>query len=152
MVILFAAVVTRPEIAEVLARDRGYFNTFGGNPVSCAAGLAVLDVIEKEGLQNNAYDVGEYLKKRLGELKKNFPLLGQVHGSGLLLGININTPGGTPNPDMAEYIMNHMRQNGVLIGTTGQKSNVLKIRPPLVFENEHADILLEALKKALKEY
>jgi len=146
-----AAVVTRPEIAEVLANETGYFNTFGGNPVSCAAGLAVLDVIEKEGLQNNAYDVGEYLKKRLGELKKNFPLLGQVHGSGLLLGIDINTPGGTPNPDMAEHIMNHMRQNGVLVGTTGQKSNVLKIRPPLVFEKEHADILLAALEKASKE-
>jgi len=146
-----AAVVTRPEIAEALARDRGYFNTFGGNPVSCAAGLAVLDVIEKEGLQKNASDVGEYLKERFGELRKKYPLLGQVHGSGLLLGININTPGGSPNPDMAEHIMNHMRQNGVLIGTTGQKSDVLKIRPPLVFEKEHADILLEALKKALEE-
>jgi len=102
--------------------------------VSCAAGLAVLDVIEKEGLQKNASDVGEYLKERFGELRKKYPLLG-----------------GSPNPDMAEHIMNHMRQNGVLIGTTGQKSDVLKIRPPLVFEKEHADILLEALKKALEE-
>jgi len=71
-----AAVVTRPEIAEVLANETGYFNTFGGNPVSCAAGLAVLDVIEKEGLQQNAYEVGEYLKEGLSELQKNYPLLG----------------------------------------------------------------------------
>ena len=147
-----AAVVTRPEIAEVLANETGYFNTFGGNPVSCAAGLAVLDVIEKEGLQQNALEVGQYLKEGLGELQKSYPLLGQVHGSGLLLGIDVNNSEGQPDPDLADRIMNHMRQNGVLVGTTGQKSNVLKIRPPLVFEQEHADILLAALKKALEEY
>jgi len=146
-----AAVVTRPEIAEVLANETGYFNTFGGNPVSCAAGLAVLDVIEKEGLQQNANEVGQYLKEGLGELQKCYPLLGQVHGSGLLLGIDINTTEGKPDPDMADQIMNNMRQNGVLIGTTGYKSQVLKIRPPLVFEQKHADILLEALKKALEK-
>jgi len=146
-----AAVATRPEIAEALAKETGYFNTFGGNPVSCAAGLAVLDVIEKEGLQQNANEVGQYLKKGIGELQKSYPLLGQVHGSGLLLGIDINTAEGKPDPDMADHIMNHMRQNGVLVGTTGPKSQVLKIRPPLVFEQEHADILLAALKKALEE-
>jgi 4-aminobutyrate aminotransferase-like enzyme/Ser/Thr protein kinase RdoA (MazF antagonist) len=146
-----AAVVTRPEIAEVLANETGYFNTFGGNPVSCAAGLAVLDVIEKEGLQQNAHEVGQYLKEGLGELQKSYPQLGQVHGSGLLLGLDINTPKGKPDPEIADKIMNHMRQNGVLVGITGQKSSVLKIRPPLVFEKEHADILLAVLKKALEE-
>jgi len=146
-----AAVVTRPEIAEVLANEAGYFNTFGGNPVSCAAGLAVLDVIEKEGLQQNANEVGQYLKDGLGELQKKYPLLGQVHGSGLLLGININTPGGTTNPEKADKVMNHMRDNGVLVGTTGPKSQTLKIRPPLVFNKEHADILLAALGMALDE-
>jgi 4-aminobutyrate aminotransferase-like enzyme/Ser/Thr protein kinase RdoA (MazF antagonist) len=146
-----AAVVTRPEIAVALADQTGYFNTFGGNPVSCAAGLAVLDVIEKEGLQQNANEVGQYLKEGLGELQKSYPQLGQVHGSGLLLGLDINTPKGKPDPEIADKIMNHMRQNGILVGTTGQKSSVLKIRPPLVFEKEHADILLAALKKALEE-
>jgi 4-aminobutyrate aminotransferase-like enzyme/Ser/Thr protein kinase RdoA (MazF antagonist) len=146
-----AAVVTRPEIAETLANQTGYFNTFGGNPVSCAAGLAVLDVIEKEGLQQNAHEVGQYLKEGLGEFQKSYPQLGQVHGSGLLLGLDINTPKGKPDPEIADKIMNHMRQNGVLVGITGQKSSVLKIRPPLVFEKEHADILLAALKKALEE-
>ena len=91
------------------------------------------------------------MKKGIDELQKSYPLLGQVHGSGLLLGIDINTAEGKPDPDMADHIMNHMRQNGVLVGTTGHKSQVLKIRPPLVFEQEHADILLAALKKALEE-
>ena len=104
-----AAVVTRPEIAEVLANETGYFNTFGGNPVSCAAGLAVLDVIEKEGLQQNANEVGQYLKKGIGELQKSYPLLGQVHGSGLLLGIDINTAEGI---DSILYSLNRMRCAG----------------------------------------
>ena len=146
-----AAVVTRPEIAEVLARDRGYFNTFGGNPVSCAAGLAVLDVIEEEALQENALKVGEYLIKGLEKLQKQYRVLGQIHGSGLLLGLDINTINSKPDAEKADQIMNHMRQNQVLIGITGQDENVLKIRPPLVFEEVHADILLEALKGALED-
>jgi len=146
-----AAVVTTAEIAEALARDRGYFNTFGGNPVSCAAGLAVLDVIEKEGLQENALKVGVYLVKGLEDLRKDFPVLGPIHGSGLLLGIDVFSNSGEPDGERADQIMNNMRQNHVLVGTTGEKSNVLKIRPPLVFEKEHADILLVALKRALEE-
>jgi len=146
-----AAVVTRPEIAEVLANETGYFNTFGGNPVSCAAGLAVLDVIEKEGLQQNALEVGQYLKDEIGRIQKRYPMLGQMHGSGLLLGIEINKSDGQPDPELAKLIMNLMRENGVLVGTTGPYSHILKIRPPLVFEREHADILLTELKKALEE-
>jgi 4-aminobutyrate aminotransferase-like enzyme/Ser/Thr protein kinase RdoA (MazF antagonist) len=146
-----AAVVTRPEIAEVLANETGYFNTFGGNPVSCAAGLAVLDVIEEEGLQQNALEVGQYLKDEIGGIQKRYPMLGQMHGSGLLLGIEINKSDGQPDPELAKLIMNLMRENGVLLGTTGPYSHILKIRPPLVFEREHADILLTELKKALEE-
>jgi len=146
-----AAVVTRPEIAEALANETGYFNTFGGNPVSCAAGLAVLDVIEKEGLQQNANEVGEYLKVGLQELKTHHPRLGHLHGAGLLLGIDIISPDEEPDSRLADRIMNHMRDNGVLVGTTGPISQTLKIRPPLVFEKEHADILMVALKKALEE-
>ena len=146
-----AAVVTTAEIAETLARDRGYFNTFGGNPVSCAAGLAVLDVIEKEGLQENALKVGAYLVKGLEDLRKDFSVLGPIHGSGLLLGVDIITAEGNPDGDRADQIMNHLRENRVLIGVTGPDENVLKIRPPLVFEEIHADILLAALKAALEE-
>ncbi|MFL7890724.1 MAG: aminotransferase class III-fold pyridoxal phosphate-dependent enzyme [Anaerolineales bacterium] len=144
-----AAVVTRPEIAKAMADEKGYFNTFGGNPVSCAAGLAVLEVIEKEGLQQNALEVGQYLRERLEGIKLAYPVIGEIHGSGLLQGIEIVSSDGALDPEMADRIMNRMREEGVLIGTTGQDYPILKIRPPMVFQKEHADILLEALIKAL---
>jgi 4-aminobutyrate aminotransferase-like enzyme/Ser/Thr protein kinase RdoA (MazF antagonist) len=145
-----AAVVTRPEIAEILANETSYFSTFGGNPVSCVAGLAVLEVIEKEALQENALEVGQYFKKRMAILQRDYPVIGEVHGSGLLLGIDIINPDGTLNPDMADHIMNHMREDGVLIGTTGPNYATLKIRPPMVFQKEHAEILLAALIDAME--
>jgi 4-aminobutyrate aminotransferase-like enzyme len=144
-----AAVVTTSEIAEIFGKETEYFNTFGGNPVSCAAGLAVLEVIEKEALQKNALEVGKYLKKHLTILKRDYPVIGELRGSGLLLGIDIIKPDGALDPEMADRIMNNMRENGVLIGTTGQTYATLKIRPPIVFRKEHADILLAALMKAL---
>jgi len=146
-----AAVITRPEIAEALANETGFFSTFGGNPVSCAAGLAVLEVIEKEGLQQNALEVGQYLRAKLTVLQKEYPVIGEIHGSGLLQGIDILKPDGRPDPELADQIMNHMRENGVLIGTTGQPYSVLKIRPPIVFQKEDADMLLTALSKAVDE-
>ena len=146
-----AGVVTRPEIAEALAKETGYFNTFGGNPVSCAAGLAVLEVIEKEGLQQNALVVGQYLREKLTALQEIYPVIGEIHGSGLLQGIDIIKADGKPDPELADRIMNHMRENDVLIGTTGQPYSVLKIRPPIVFKRKDVDILLSALKKALDE-
>ena len=146
-----AAVVTRPEIAEAIANETGYFNTFGGNPVSCAAGLAVLEVIEKEALQHNALEIGQYLRERLVLLQRDYPVIGELHGSGLLQGIDIVKPNGAPDPEMADRIMNHMSENGVLIGTTGQYYSILKIRPPIVFQKGHVDMLLTALIKALNE-
>jgi 4-aminobutyrate aminotransferase-like enzyme/Ser/Thr protein kinase RdoA (MazF antagonist) len=146
-----AAVLTRPEIAAALADDTGYFNTFGGNPVSCAAGLAVLDVIEAEDLQRNALEVGGYLSERFAALQKEYPFIGAAHGAGLLQGLEIVKPNGTPDPDLANRVMNLLRENGVLIGTTGRHYHVLKIRPPMVFQLEHADILLATLTKVLDE-
>jgi 4-aminobutyrate aminotransferase-like enzyme/Ser/Thr protein kinase RdoA (MazF antagonist) len=146
-----AAVVTRPEIAEALAVNTGYFNTFGGNPVSCAAGLAVLEVLEKEGLQRNALDVGEYLFERLTALQSEYPVIGEVRGSGLHQGVEIVKPDGRPDPDLTDRIENQLRENGVLIGTAGHLYHVLKIRPPLVFQREHAEILLETLTITLSE-
>jgi 4-aminobutyrate aminotransferase-like enzyme len=146
-----AAVVTRPEITEILANEVDYFNTFGGNPVSCAAGLAVLEVIEKESLQQNALEVGQYLRERLAILQRDYPVIGGLHGSGLLQGIDIIKPSGAPDPEMADHIMNHMRENSVLIGTTGQNYAILKIRPPIVFQLEHVEILLVAMTKALDD-
>ena len=144
-----AAVVTRPELAAALAAETGYFNTFGGNPVSCAAGLAVLDVIEMEGLQANALKIGQYLQEKLLALREGYPVLGDLHGSGLLLGIDVVKDDGTPDSDLARRVVNHLRQNGVLIGKTGPNGNVLKIRPPIVFNREHAELLLSALANAL---
>jgi 4-aminobutyrate aminotransferase-like enzyme len=146
-----AAVVTRPEIAEALAAETGYFNTFGGNPVSCAAGLAVLDVIEVEGLQHTALVMGNYLIEGLGGLRKDYPILGEPHGAGLLLGVDVLNSDGSPDSSLGRRVMNHMRQNGVLIGTTGPNGNVLKIRPPIVFNQEHAELLLASLVNALDE-
>jgi 4-aminobutyrate aminotransferase-like enzyme len=146
-----AGVVTRPEIAAALARGTGYFNTFGGNPVSCAAGLAVLDVIEGEDLQRNALEVGQYLSERFALLRQEYPVIGAAHGAGLLQGLDIIKPDGTPDPQLADRLMNHMRENGVLIGTTGPHYHVLKIRPPIVFQKEHAGIMLAAFVKALNE-
>jgi 4-aminobutyrate aminotransferase-like enzyme len=144
-----AAVVTRPEIAKALAEESGYFNTFGGNPVSCAAGLAVLEVIEKEALQDNAREVGQYLRACLEKLQKSSPVIGDIHGSGLLQGIDIIKSDGTPDPEIAEKLMNDMRENGVLIGITGPLYSTLKVRPPIVFQREHVEILISALVKAL---
>jgi 4-aminobutyrate aminotransferase-like enzyme len=144
-----AAVVTRPEIAETLANETGYFNTFGGNPVSCAVGLAVLEVIEKEALQQNALKVGQFLRKGLAKLQRDYPVIGEVHGSGLLQGIDIIKLDGRPNPRLADQITNQMRESGVLIGTTGQNYATLKVRPPIVFQKEHVEILLSIMKKAL---
>ncbi|MBC8504942.1 MAG: aminotransferase class III-fold pyridoxal phosphate-dependent enzyme [Anaerolineales bacterium] len=146
-----AAVVTRPEIAEILEKETGYFNTFGGNPVSCAAGLAVFEVIEKEALQHNALEVGQYLGERLEILQRDYPVIGEIHGSGLLQGIDIVNSDSMPDSEMADSILNHMRENGVLIGTTGQHYATLKVRPPMVFQKGHADMLLAALMKALDE-
>jgi 4-aminobutyrate aminotransferase-like enzyme len=145
-----ATVVTRPEIAEALAAETGYFNTFGGNPVSCAAGLAVLDVIEMEGLQHNALVMGNYLRERLLGLRKDYPVLGEPHGAGLLLGVDVLNADGSPDSGLARRVMNHMRQNRVLIGTTGPNANILKIRPPIVFNQEHAELLLASLANALE--
>lgn len=146
-----AAVVTRPDIANALANERGYFNTFGGNPVSCAAGLAVLDVIEKEALQRNALEVGQYLREGLEEIQREYPVIGGIHGSGLLLGIDIVKPDGALAPELADHIMNQLRENSVLIGITGQHYSILKIRPPIVFQMEHADMLLAVVKKVVEE-
>lgn len=146
-----AAVVTTPEIADAFAKERDYFNTFGGNPVSCAVGLAVLEVIEKEDLQENALVVGNYLKERLTMLRDEYPMIGYIHGAGLLLGIDVINHDGSPNSELAEKIMNHMSENGVLIGTTGPIYSILQIRPPLVFQKEHADILITEMAKALEQ-
>jgi 4-aminobutyrate aminotransferase-like enzyme len=147
------AVVTTQEIAESFANGPEYFNTFGGNPVSCAIGLAVLDVIEQEQLQKNALHVGTYLMEGLRKLMERYPLIGDVRGAGLFIGVELVTDRTalTPATDQAACIINRMRERGVLLSTDGPDENVLKIKPPLVFARSDADSLLAQLNEVLQE-
>ena len=147
------AVITTPEIADAFDNGMEYFNTFGGNPVSCAIGLAVLEVIKEEELQENALIVGEYLLEGLRNLVPNNPIIGDVRGIGLYIGVELVLDHQTLEPanHQATYISNRMRDHGILISTDGPLHNVLKIKPPLVFNKENADYLLYCLAKILKE-
>jgi 4-aminobutyrate aminotransferase-like enzyme len=147
-----AAVAARPELlAEFGARSR-YFNTFGGNPVSAAAALAVLDVIASEGLVESAGRAGAYMMDKLRALQGAYPLIAEIRGAGLFIGVELRHGGmaGPPAPKEAGRIVNLLRENGVLISASGREANVLKIRPPLVFATEHADLLVQGLDDALR--
>ena len=148
-----AVVVTTPEIAAAFHNGMEYFNTFGGNPVSCAIGTAVLDVIEKEHLQENAKTVGGRLLEGFEQLKRNFPLIGDVRGMGLFVGVELvkNRKTLEPAPQEAAYIINRLREHGILISTDGPLHNVLKLKPPMVFSERNADDVVGTLGKILEE-
>jgi 4-aminobutyrate aminotransferase-like enzyme/Ser/Thr protein kinase RdoA (MazF antagonist) len=148
-----AAVVTTPKIAASFNNGMEFFSTFGGNPVACAAGLAVLDVLEEEHLQENALHVGDYLIARLKSLQAKHALIGDVRGSGLFLGLDLVLGRDTrePAPQQAFYVVNRLRENGILTGTDGPHHNVLKLRPPLIFSQADADLFVDTLDKALNE-
>ncbi|HEY6539331.1 MAG TPA: aminotransferase class III-fold pyridoxal phosphate-dependent enzyme, partial [Ktedonobacteraceae bacterium] len=146
-----AAVVTTPAIAASFTNGMEYFNTFGGNPVSCATGMAVLDVIEQEHLQAHAMQVGSHLLHELRSLIEKYPLIGDIRGLGLFVGIELVRDRKTlaPAPKQAAYIANRMRDHGILLSTDGPFHNVLKIKPPLVFTQQNADELVSALDMIL---
>jgi len=148
-----AAVVTTPEIAQSFAGGMEYFNTFGGNPVSCAIGQAVLDVIEQEHLQRHASRVGARLKAGLEALQREHPLIGDVRGMGLFVGVDLVLDRRTlaPAAQQAAYIVERMKDHGILIGVDGSLRNVLKLKPPLVFDDDNADQLVRTLDKLLDE-
>jgi 4-aminobutyrate aminotransferase-like enzyme/Ser/Thr protein kinase RdoA (MazF antagonist) len=148
-----AAVVTTQEIADSFNNGMEYFNTFGGNPVSCAIGLAVLDVIADERLQENALRVGSYLLERLRQLMTRHRLIGDVRGLGLFVGLELVLDRDTlePAPAQASYASNRMRECGILLSTDGPYHNVLKIKPPMVFGVADADFLVETLDHILDE-
>jgi 4-aminobutyrate aminotransferase-like enzyme/Ser/Thr protein kinase RdoA (MazF antagonist) len=148
-----AAVVTNKEIADSFAKGMEFFSTFGGNPVACAAGLAVLDVVEDEKLQENALRVGTYLKNGLQALQQRHALIGDVRGSGLFLGVDLVLDRDTREaaPLQASYIVNRLRECGILTGTDGPHHNVIKLRPPLVFTEADADLFLSTLDAILQE-
>ncbi|MFD0988025.1 aspartate aminotransferase family protein [Methyloligella solikamskensis] len=146
-----AGVVTRPEILQPFCDETGYFNTFGGNPVAAAAGLAVLDVLEEEGLLENAEKIGSYFRQALDAMQQLNPCIGDVRGAGLFIGIEFSKPGTTdPDPAMATAVINAMKEEGVLIGAAGADGNILKLRPPLCLETEHVDFFLESLFDVLQ--
>ncbi|MFT2818363.1 aminotransferase [Leifsonia sp. A12D58] len=147
------AVITRREIAESLAREGTFFSSAGGTPVSCVAGIAVLDVIRDDGLQQNAHLVGAHLVGRLEELATRHPLIGAVHGLGLYLGIELVRDRATREPATAETaaICERMRELGVIVQPTSERQNVLKVKPPLCLSIESADFIVDALDEVLSQ-
>ena len=146
-------VVTTQALADAFKNGMEYFNTFGGNPVSCAIGLEVLRVIKDEHLQQNAKIVGDYLKAGLRSLMKDFEIIGDVRGPGLFIGFELvkNRTTKEPATEQATYFANRMRDKGILMSTDGPFENVLKIKPPMVFSKNDSDFLLDSITKVLKE-
>ena len=144
--------MTRPELANAFLNDAMFFNTFAGNPVSAAVGLAVLDVIEQEQLVRNARATGDYVQQQLGALAERHERVVAVRGKGLFFGLELvkDRRSRTPATAEARSLINDMRRRGILISTIGHHGNILKMRPPMVFGREHADLLLTNLDEALR--
>jgi 4-aminobutyrate aminotransferase-like enzyme len=144
-----AAVVTRPEIMAAFRNAFGYFNTFGGNPVSCAAAMAVLDVIEEEQLQSNADRVGRHALDRLRAIEH--PLKVEARGQGLFFGAEFAKEDGSPATAFVAQVVEGMRSRGVLMNKIGREANILKMRPPMPFDIAHADLAIDTLQDVLAE-
>jgi 4-aminobutyrate aminotransferase-like enzyme len=147
-----AAVAASLEIMSAFRQAFSYFNTFGGNPVSCAAASAVMDVLESENLQKRAEETGNYTRKALKDLSEKHAIIGDVRGSGLAIGAELVQDRTTKEPagKLAERVINGMRERGVLMGRNGIAYNVLKIRPPLSFGKAEADVMLSVLDDVLQ--
>ena len=148
-----AAVVTTREIADAFDNGMEYFNTFGGNPVSCAIGLEVLTILQEDELQQNALEVGNYWMEQLRELGEEYPIIGHVRGSGLFLGVELirNPKTLEPADKEAAYIVERMKQKGILLSTEGPYHNVLKMKPPIIFQHRHVDQFMSAFKDVLND-
>ena len=146
-----AGVVAKREVTEAFAASGRYFNTFGGNPVSAAAGLAVLEVIDAGSLQQNALETGGYLAKGLRELGKRHEAIGDVRGTGFFLALElvVDREHKTPATELTRRVVNDLRQRGLLTGSIGPHGNILKLRCPMVFTREHADCALEIIDTSL---
>ena len=145
-------VVTRPEILDHFVEQTAFFSTFGGNNVSCAAGLAVLDVLKGERLIDNATTVGAYFKSAMQSLMTNHEIIGDVRGTGLALGVELVTDRErrTPAPQQTTQLINRLRDEGILVGSEGAHGNIIKMRPPLVFQREHVDQAVAAFERSLR--
>jgi 4-aminobutyrate aminotransferase-like enzyme len=144
-----AATITRPDIMKAFREAFGYFNTFGGNPVSCAAAMATLDVIKAENLQDNAQKTGAYALQRLARI--DHPLKAEARGLGLFFGIEFVEQNGGPASEFTGRVVEAMRDNGVLMNRIGRHMNTLKMRPPMPFDQTHADLAIDTLEHVLSE-
>jgi 4-aminobutyrate aminotransferase-like enzyme len=148
-----AGVVTTPEIFAKFSSSAFYFNTFGGNPVSVAVGKAVLDIIQEDNLAEQVREVGNYLRSSLEALMETHDVIGDVHGRGLYQAVEFVKDKETREPATrtASLIPDALKEEGILVGLTGRYGNVLKIRPPLVFDKENVDQLVQSLDKVLAD-
>ncbi len=146
-----AAVACTQEVADKFANGMEYFNTFGGNPVSCAIATEVIRTVKRDKLQKNALLVGDFLKGELKALAKEFPIIGEVRGQGLFLGIELVDSKLNPLEAQTDYLANRMKDHGILMSIDGPDHNVLKIKPPIVFTKENAEELLFYLLKIFAE-
>ncbi len=146
-----SGVVARHELFDQYREEVMYFNTFGGNPVTCAVGLAVLDVLEKDDLIGNAATVGAYVLEGFKKIQDKHDIIGDVRGSGLFFGVDmvLDRKKKAPAPKETKVLVNNMREAGVIMGKIGEHDNVLKLRPPMPFSKDHADFLLETLDQQL---
>jgi len=147
------AVVTSRAVADAFAAQGSFFSSAGGSPVSCVVGLTVLDIIEDEHLQQNAADVGDHLIARCTDLMDRHPIVGAVHGMGLYLGVELVRDRATLDPATAECyaICDRLRQLGVIVQPTGERANVLKMKPPMCLTREAADFYVDQLERVLVE-
>lgn len=146
------AVVTTREIADAFATGMEFFSSFGGNPVSCEAAKAVLRVIEEEKLQENAMHTGTYYLESLRELQKIYPLIGDVRGEGLFIGIEFTMQDGSPGTELARLVKNRLKEKFILTGTDGPYDNVIKSKPPLCFNKDNVDRVIDNIDTILKQY
>ena len=145
-----AAVVTTKAIADAFVTGMEYFNTFGGNPVSCAIGHAVLDTIKSENLRENALDTGNYFMAQLRELAVTQPLIGDVRGLGLFIGAELVLDEQlTPATEQAKALCEILKHRHILLSLDGPHNNVLKIKPPIVFNRANVDYFVSQLDCAL---
>jgi 4-aminobutyrate aminotransferase-like enzyme len=146
-----AAVVTTPEIAQSFLTGMEYFNTFGGNPVSAAIGQAVLDVVADQGLQANAQKMGNYLMDSVRALASNIPVIGDVRGSGLFIGVELVLDQKTQEPATAitAQLLEFAKNQGVFLSSDGPANNVLKIKPPMIISKTDVDLFLSVFKDGL---
>ena len=145
------AVITTEEIVNSFEKGPEFFSSFGGNPVSCAIGLAVLEVIEEERRQEHAKKTGEYLSKGLIDLQQRHKVIGDVRGHGLFLGMELISEEGKPLTELASDLKNKLREKFVLVSTDGPFNNVIKIKPPLTFTDENAEELVSKIVSILSE-